>query len=191
MSFSRVQIQSSRANDRATYNAAIERRPMGLPRVFFTALVLLFGMLMYYVAMHYVPALSNPRKVLRLATETATIPTGPNTFEFKEPSALETLMGPYYNLFILDRAYMKAGESIQIKYEIPKGATVQLDIVQCNRIWVVEIFNCDIVNQFSSTKTNHRGIATYALGDSGFYHFRHRVDGLGETGKYRLIWERL
>jgi hypothetical protein len=86
---------------------------------------------------------------------------------------------------------MKAGESIQIKYEIPKGATVQLDIVQCNRIWVVEIFNCDIVNQFSSTKTNHRGIATYALGDSGFYHFRHRVDGLGETGKYRLIWERL
>ena len=94
MSFSRVQIQSSRNRDRAIYSDAIERKPMGLTRVFFTAIVILFGTLMYYVAMHYVPALSNPRKVLRLATETATLPTGANEFEFGEPSKFETLMGP-------------------------------------------------------------------------------------------------
>lgn len=191
MSFSRVQIQSCRSRDRAIYSAAAERKPMGLTRVFFTALVILFGALMYYVAMHYLPALSNPRKVLRLATETATLPTGSDEFTFKEPSAFETLMGPYYSLFAMDRSYMRAGESVQIKYEIPEGSTVQLDIVQCARVWVVEIFDCDIVNQFSVTKTARRGISTYALGDSGFYHFRHRIDGLKEADNYRLTWKRV
>lgn len=190
MSFSRVKIQSTRARDRVIYSAASERKPMGLTRVFFTALVILFGTLMYYVAMHYVPALSNPRKVLRLATETATLPSGATEFKFEEPSAFESLMGPYYRLFTQDRTYIRAGESIQIKYEIPEGAVVHLDIVQCNRIWVIEIFDCDVVNQFSSTKTTQRGISTYELGDSGFYHFRHRIEGMDPTSNYRLIWER-
>ena len=191
MSFSRINLHSSREHDRMIYSAALERKPMGLLRVFFTALVILFSALMYYVTMHYVPALANPRKVLRLATETATLPPGVNDFELDDPSAFENLMGPYYGLFAMDRSYMRAGESIKIKYEIPEGATVQLDIVQCRRIWVIEIFNCDVVSQFSATKTTRRGIATYALGDSGFYHFRHRVDGLEDKDSYRLFWERL
>lgn len=190
MSFSRIQLQSSRERDRKIYSAAKERRPMGLARVFFSALVLLFAGFMYYVAMHYVPVLSNPRKILRLATETATLPPGTNEFDFEEASAFEKLLGPYYNLFALDRSYMRAGESIQIKYEIPEGTTVQLDIVQCRRVWAIEIFNCDVVSQFSATKTNRKGIASYALGDPGFYHFRHTVNGLKDSDTYQLTWER-
>lgn len=145
---------------------------------------------MYYVAMHYVPALANPRQILKLATESQTLPPSEVDFKFEDQSALEKIMGPYYNLFALDRAYMRAGESIAIKYDLPQNATAHLDIVQCRRFWVIEIFNCKVVSQFGTSKTAGQGIATFALKDPGFYHFRHRVDGLDETQSYRLIWER-
>jgi len=191
MSLTRVQFQSNRTNDRQIYKAAAERKPMGSMRVLSTACVILFGMFMYYVAMHYVPALSNPKTVLRFATENATLPPEETEFDFDEASALEKLLGPYYSLFILDRSYMRAGESIKIQYEIPEGSTVNLDIVQCRRVWVIEIFRCDVVSQFSTEKKARRGISTYALGDAGFYHFRHKVSGAKDTESYRLIWQRV
>lgn len=191
MSLSRLNIQSSREHDRKIYSAIPERRPMGFARVFFTALVILFGMFMYYIAMHYVPALANPRKVVRLATETATLPVSASEFDFEEVSSLEKLLGPYYSLFALDRSYMHANETIRIKYELPEGATVQLDILQCRRVWAVEIFHCSVVDQFTTKKKSGRGMANYALGDSGFYHFRHKVEGLNETDTYRLVWQRV
>jgi len=191
MSFSRVQLQSRLAHDRVIYDAAAERKPMGLTRGIFTSIVILFGAFMYYIAMHYVPALANPGKVVRFANQGGTLPPGVNEFEFEDPSALEQLLRPYFKLFVLDRSYMRAGEAIEIRYEIPEGTTVDLDIVQCRRIWVVEIFKCDIVNQFTVTKKTRRGIATYALGNHGFYHFRHRVNGLKAEDHYRLVWERV
>jgi len=191
MSFSRVQLQSNRDQFRLDYAVADSRKPMGFLRIISSAVVILFSVFMYYIAMHYIPALANPRKILRLATESSTLPPASNAGDFKEASTLEKLMGPYFKPFVMDRAYMRAGESIKIRYQIPEGTTVRLDIVQCRRIWAIEIFHCDIVSQFTVEKQNPRGISTYALGSPGFYHFRHRIEGLEETETYRLVWERI
>jgi len=102
------------------------------------------------------------------------------------------LLGPYYNsLFARDRSYMRSGEEIQIKYDVPLTATLQLDIVQCERFLVVEIFNCTVLTDLKIEKKPGRGIATFKLGSEGFYHFRHKVVGLTETDTYRIIWERI
>ncbi len=191
MSFSRVQLKSSREHDRQAYHPQPQRERLGLPRVVFSAISLLFAASMYYVAMHYIPALASPSKTIRFATETETIPKGITEFDIKPPSAFEKLLGPYFKLFALDRAYMRSGETIQIKFDIPQTTTVDLDIVQCRRIWVIEIFNCKVISQFTSQKGPGRGIATFTLGDDGFYHFRHRVNGLAPTDTYRLVWERV
>jgi len=164
---------------------------MGLPRVFMSAAAILFGTFMYYVAMHYVPALASPQKMVRLATESQTIPVGIQEFQIEDPSIIEKLLGPYYSLFALDRSYKGRGETIQIKFDVPETAIVHLDIVQCRRIWAVEIFKCKVIKQFGTTKGPGRGIAKFKLGDEGFYHFRHRIDGLSDTDTYRVIWERV
>lgn len=191
MSFTRVNLQSTRERDREIYKSAEQFRPMGRVRVFFSALVLLFGAFMYYIAMHYIPVLAKPHGTVRIATESQILPSGTSEFEIGEASTLEKLMGPYYKLFSLDRSYMRAGESIKIKYEIPETATVNLDIVQCRRLWVIEIFHCGVVSQFNTQKDSPRGMATYALGQPGFYHFRHEVLGLSDGETYRLVWERV
>lgn len=191
MSFTRVKLQSRREHDRLIYNQQAPGKTIGLPRVFLTAATLLFAAFMYYVAMHYVPALASPRQIFRLATETETIPKGESEFDIAPASTFEKLMGPYYKLFALDRTYMRRGETIKIKFDIPRTSTVDLHILQCKRFWVVEIFKCTPINQFSSQKGPGRGIATFKLGDEGFYHFRHQVNGLNETDKYRLVWERV
>lgn len=146
---------------------------------------------MYYVAMHYIPALASPGKTIRVATETRIVPKNETQFDIEPLSAFEKILGPYHKLFAMDRAYMRGGETIQIKFDIPQTTTVDLDIVQCRRIWVIEIFNCKVMSQFTSQKGPGRGIATFTLGDDGFYHFRHRVNGLNPSDTYLLVWERL
>ena len=192
MSFSKITLQTSRHYDQHTHSPQIAKKRMGLPRVIFTAFAISFAGFMYFVAMHYVPELSSPRKILRFATETKTIPVNTNDFELDDPTVFQKLLGPYYNsLFARDRSYMRSGEEIQIKYDVPLTATLQLDIVQCERFLVVEIFNCTVLTDLKIEKKPGRGIATFKLGSEGFYHFRHKVVGLTETDTYRIIWERI
>lgn len=189
MSFSRLKLQSHRDVDQQTFNP--DKPPMSLPRVFFTALSLLFAVFMYYIAMHYVPALAGPSKTIRFADDFITAPSNLDEFEFEELSSFKKSLGSYSGLFGIDRNYMRSGESIKIKYEIPEGTTVHLDIIQCRRVLVIEVFKCDPVNKFSTQKNISRGITVYDLSGRGFYHFRHRVEGLEETDSYRLVWERV
>ena len=191
MSLARVSLRSNREHDQKTYGTDIKGRPMGVTRVLSTILIILLLAFLYYIATHYIPALANPRKAVRLATETSTAPFDPNEFDFEDPSFFEKLLGSHYSHFALTRSYMGDNETIRVKYELPEGATVKLEIVQCSRFWAVEIFNCNAINQFTTKNKSGRGIANYALGDSGFYHFRHTVYGLNEADGYRLIWDRV
>lgn len=171
-------------NDRS---AIRQRKKMGLTRSIFSGLSLLFGGGMIYVALHYIPAFVQPKQVLQFATgDSAAL----KTYDFDRKSKLHEIFGPYVKLFHMDRAYMKAGQKINIKYDLPEGASARLDIVQCRREWVVEIFKCDVVSRFDSRTKRQRGVESFALNDSGFYHFRQTVSGVAEGEPYRIIWER-
>ncbi len=142
---------------------------------------------MIYVAMHYIPAFVQPKQVLKFATGDA---PAMNTYDFDRKSKLYEFFGPYIKLLHMDRAYMKPGQSINIKYDLPKGAHAQLDIVQCRRAWVIEIFKCDVVSQFTTKTKRQSGVESFELKQGGFYHFRETAIGIPAGEPYRIVWER-
>lgn len=164
-----------------------QRKQMGYLRSIFTALSLLFGAFMIYVAMHYLPALIQPKKILKIATgESAAI----NTYNFERKSKLHGIISPYVKMFQLDRAYMGVGQDINVKYDLPRGAYADLQIVQCRRAWVVEIFKCQVVSRFDTRTKRQRGIESFTLKAGGFYHFKQTVNGVPEDEPYRIVWQR-
>lgn len=194
MALTRVKLQSTRELDLQTYYfhppAEPKVRKSGLSRVVFTSLTFLLAAFMFYVAMHYVPALTSPSKTIRFATDSQTIPSQSTATENQGGSILSKIAAPYQNLFLLDRAYLRSGETVQITFDLPETATVDLRIVQCKRMWVVEIFHCNVLSEFTSQKGPGKGLVKYTLGDAGFYHFRHKINNLQPTDSYSLVWER-
>lgn len=171
-------------NDRT---AIRQRKQMGYIRTIFSALSLLFGGFMIYVAMHYIPAFVQPSKILKIATGE---PASSNTYDYDRKSKIYDVFGPYVEVFKLERAYLQAGQSINIKYDLPKGAYADLEIVQCRRAWVIEIFDCRVASKFSTKTSNSRGVESFSLKDGGFYHFRQVVSGVPEGETYRITWQR-
>lgn len=171
-------------NDRSLIE---NRRKLGLTRTIFSGVSLLMGASMFYVAMHYIPAFVNPKKVLQIASGDST-PT--QTFDFEEQSKMRKVFGSYADLFHLNRAYMKPGQSISFKYDLPEGAHARLDIVQCSRAWVLEIFKCNVVGQYNSQTKRQRGIESFELKQGGFYHFNQKLVGIPVGENYSIAWER-
>lgn len=171
-------------NDRGSIR---QRKKMGLTRTIFSSMSLLLGGGMIYVSMHYIPAFVQPKQILKFATgDSAAL----QTYDFDRKSKLHSAFGPYIKLFHLDRAYMKPGQSIDIKYDLPKGAYANLDIVQCRRAWVLEIFKCDVVGRFNTKTKRKSGIESFALKQGGFYYFKHEAINIPGGEPYRIVWER-
>lgn len=156
-------------------------------RSLFSGGSLLFGASMIYVGLHYIPAFVQPKQILKFASGDS---AGMKTYDFDRKSKVHQIFGPYIALFHLDRAYMKPGQSINIKYDLPKGAYAQLDIVQCRRAWVIEIFKCDVVGQFNARTKRQSGVESFRLSHGGFYHFKEQAIGVPEGEAYRIMWER-
>jgi len=171
-------------NDRT---AMRQRKQMGYLRTVFSAFSLLFGGFMIYVSMHYIPAMVQPQKILKFASE-STVHT--QTYDFDRKSKAYKIFGPYIEMFKLERAYMRPGQSVEIKYDLPSGASAKLDIYQCRRAWIVEIFDCRVVSKFSTKTKKRTGVASFALKQGGFYHFKQDVVGVPEGESYRIVWER-
>ena len=171
-------------NDRT---AIRQRQQMGMLRSIFSAMSLLFGGFMVYIALHYIPAFVRPAKVLKIATgdHPAT-----STYDYDRNSKFHDIVGPYVKMFHLDRTYMQAGQSINIKYDLPTGAHADLEIIQCKRAWVVEIFNCRVIGKFATRTRNQSGIESFALEQAGFYHLRQNVVGVRDSEPYRITWQR-
>ncbi len=171
-------------NDRGTLR---RRKKMGLTRALFSGLSLLLGASMIYVGLHYIPAFVQPKQILKFASGDS---AAMKTYDFDRNSKTHELFGPYIELFNMDRAYMKPGQSINIKYDLPRGAYANLDIVQCRRAWVVEIFKCDVVSRFNTKTKRQRGVESFALKQGGFYYFKQETIGVPEGEPYRIVWER-
>ena len=168
-------------------SAIHQRRRMGISRIIFSALSLLFGGGMIYVSMHYIPAFIQPQQVLKFAAGNQ---GAVKTHRLDRQSGIQQIFGPFIQLFHLDRTYLQAGQKLEVKYDLPVGAHVDVEIVQCERFWVIEVFRCRIISRFNAQTENHSGISSYAFEQAGFYHYSHRVTGLPSGEPYRVIWKR-
>lgn len=171
-------------NDRT---AARQRKQMGYIRSLFSALSLLFGGLMIYVGFHYIPAFVNPSQVIKLASNHGVSSTSP---ALKEESPFGNIIGPYIDMFTMDRAYINGGQSVEVKYNLPSGAKMDIIIRQCRRLWVVEIFECQIVSEQKLRIDSRRGKQSFTLPQTGFYHFHENITLANPKDNYRVIWAR-
>ncbi len=171
-------------NDRT---AARQRKQMGYLRSIFSGLSLLFGGLMIYVGLHYIPAFFNPSQIIKLASSDTARPAKAG---LERDSIFGSIIGPYIDMFQLERAYMQAGQSVEVRYNLPKGAKMDVAIRQCRRLWIVEIFECQVVSEKIIRIDGTRGTQSFMLPNTGFYYFQERVQLPNPNENYRIIWAR-
>lgn len=171
-------------NDRT---AARQRKQMGYIRSLFSAVSLLFGGLMIYVGLHYIPAFVSPSQVIKLASNTG---ISAQSTGLEKESPFGKVLGPYIDMFSLDRAYINGGQSVEIKYNLPNGAVMDVIIRQCRRLWVVEIFECQIVSEQTLRISGQRGKQSFTLPQTGFYHFQETISLANPRDNYRVVWAR-
>lgn len=160
---------------------------VSLFRRLFSAVLLSLSAIIVFVGLYYIPAFVQPKQIISIASGD---PAALKTYDFDRKSKANELFGSFSKLFHMDRAYMKPGHSINIKYDLPKGAYANLNIVQCRQAWVVEIFKCDAVSQFSTKTKRQSGVESFALKQGGFYYFQHETVGIPAGEPFRIVWER-
>ena len=93
-------------------------------------------------------------------------------------------------MFHMERAYVTAGQEVSIRYNLPTGAKLDIAIHQCRRVWVVEIFKCQIVDEQIVQIKGTKGSQKFKLPNTGFYHFSERVQLRDSSENYRIMWTR-
>ena len=171
-------------NDRT---AARQRKQMGYLRSIFSALSLLFGGLMIYIGLHYIPAFVQPAKVLKFASS-GSLQSGQTSLDRKSPFG--SVIGPYIDMFNMDRSYMQAGQGVDVRYNLPPGAKMDISIRQCRRLWVIEIFRCQIMSEQVIRVNGTAGTQSFTLPQTGFYYFAEDVRLPNPNDDFRVIWQR-
>lgn len=161
-----------------------QAKQMGYIRSIFSAISLLFGALMIYVTLHYLPAFLQPQKILGMTDTQLT------SARLKDEGPIRKLMGPYADLFTMKRTYLRSGQTIQAQYAMPPGAVMTLKIKQCRSLWIVEVFECQVVSKQSIRITNPTGSKSFQFPETGFYHFDESVKLPKGKGDYRVVWVR-
>jgi len=168
--------------------AAARRRgkSIGLGRTFGSAVSLLIGGFMCYVALHYIPAYLGTHKILAMSN------INDSASRLVDDGSQKSKMMRYLDLFKIKRAYLRSGQSIQVQYALPEGAVMDIYIKRCRPALILEIFDCQVVSEKTAQIVNDKvGTQRFMFQDKGFYLFDERVtlkDGTPQ--KYRVVWSR-
>ena len=136
------------------------------------------GLASCYVAMFYVPSLINVKKALAIST--------PESQSARLDHRKDNVLTPYLKMFEMKRAYMRAGQSLNAQYNLPRGQQLDLEIVKCRSAVVVEVFRCDPVGVQRISLAAGTGAHQIRIPESGFYHFQE----VGSATDYRVVWKR-
>ena len=175
------------SDDEHSFHKRVKNKEsIGIARAIFSGLSLSFGVIMCYIAMHYVPAYVQTHKII----SSTNIDTSPKRLENKGP--IRKIFGPYIDAFSLQRTYLRKDQEIQAQFILPKGATLDLSISQCRRMFAIEILKCDVVMQHDVKVSNELiGTKAFQFPGKGFYHFNHKVTFANNTpADYKVVWTR-
>jgi len=161
-------------------------KPMGYRRLVISAISLLTGLGMVYVAMHYIPAILQNPADLTVETEQT---EGRDTLAMT--SKYGPVLGPYMDAFFIKRTYLEAGQIIQVRYNLPTGSSLDLGFQQCKRSFALEVFKCKPLAEKTINIPNaEAGTREFAFPQTGFYHFDEKVTLPKSDMPYRIVWSR-
>jgi len=163
-----------------------KRRSMSDRRLLVTAAALIIGLCLSYISLFYLPSLMSNRSVLAVSTQDKTLPK----IDYSEN---RTVLSPLFDLFHVQRGYFRAGQSLQVDYNIPAGYSADLSIKSCKGLYLLEALNCNPVVISSRVVTGpKRGVNRFAAPENGFYIYESQVlEGSGEDVPYSIVWRRV
>ncbi len=182
-----------RRDERTSYNEVrgISTK-RGSARYYMSIIVLVMATVMFYVSAHYIGAFVNVNKAIAMSGTSQS-----DSIAHKEIyRRIAHIIGvPDYK-----RVYLRSGQAIEAQYELPDGAQIELEIMQCKQRPILEVFKCKAIAQSTSIiKDRRSGSHEIQVGKSGFYYFSAKVSPpelenkyseAGIKSDYSLIWRR-
>lgn len=162
-----------------------EKPKMSLLRLLGTAASISLGLAVCFSGLHYIPTLLKPTQIV----DTVSSPGERSLLDIDRNRIKD--VGIYAQSFLLRRTYLRAGQGLSVHYNLPENTTLDLTIKQCRRMFVIEVFRCDIVTEKTvrvEGRTN--GSRTLRFSQPGFYHFDETLTLADPDDKYRLVWVR-
>lgn len=163
-----------------------KRRSMSDRRLLATAAALIIGLCLSYISLFYLPPMLSNRSVLAVTTQDKTLPK----IDYDKH---RTVFSPFFDLFHVQRGYFRAGQTLQVDYNIPAGYSAVLNIKSCEGLYLLEAVSCEPV-MISSREIigPKRGINRFTAPKNGFYIYESQVvEGAGEDLPYSVAWRRV
>jgi len=161
------------------------KKKIGFFRSVGSAISLILGGAMFYIALHYVPAYLGLQKIIAFSK----LDTSASRLAKDGPSSL---LSAYIDPFRLKRTYLRQGQSIQVQYALPDDAELEILVNQCKAAFIVEIFKCDVISQETSFVKNDKvGTLKFKFQDAGFYVFDEVITQTKTPHEsFRVVWSR-
>lgn len=184
-SYSRQSSHDERLTALETRHGAVNRQRLGFRRTLGSAVSIIIGLTLCYAGLHYIPTLLRPSHVI----DTVALPAKKSMLDIDRNRMQR--FGAYAESFLLRRTYLRAGQGITVHYSLPEGATLDLRVKQCRRMFIGEVFHCTPVSQQTvRIENNTKGKRTLKFAEPGFYHFDETVNLLSPDQPFELIWVR-
>ena len=97
----------------------------------------------------------------------------------------------YLNYLLMNQGYLKVGQGVNVNYQMPPGAELNLNVIKCSGPAVVEIYSCrgTIIKTLKVTQDSKMFDLT--IGESGFYKFEQTLtDTSPKNSSYKVVWKR-
>ncbi len=171
------------------------KRPTTFRRMYFSVLILLTGVFCLYTSLFYASAFYDIGQTVGLSQVTRAQQVR-NTILKTPPKGKRTVLSPFFDIFTLNRIYMRKGQTIQASYSVPAGTRLTLKIKLCKSWPVLEVYKCSFVSEQKKIVRNRRaGTITFRVSEPGFYYFA--AEGIQYPKKdmklyrdFQVIWRR-
>lgn len=172
MTFSSIRVTENQSSSR-------DDRSMSNGRLLGTAFSLFLGMFFVYTSIFYVPAFLNIRGAFGIS----------GAHSLAKAKSSKSPLSPFMNLLNMDRAYLAAGQGVDVHYNLARGTKAELVFYKCQTMPVVEVFSCDpiIVDRIPLGR-KRSGQKSLKVKSNGFYAFKIITEAA--PGNYQIAWQR-
>ncbi len=172
MSFSSIKINEVPTSMRPD-------RSMSNGRLLGSALSLILGLFLAYASIFYVPAFFNIRGAFGIS----------GAHPMAKAKSSKSPLQPFIDLINMDRTYLTAGQSVDVRYNFASGSKAELVFYKCQTLPIMEVFNCNpIVVDRISISHSRSGQKSLRIKSNGFYAFE--VVTNTAPSKYHIAWQR-
>lgn len=183
-----VMVSDARFNIHEASRLATERS-VSNKRLMSTGLALLLGSFLVFSSLFYIPAYKSKPTMVKISTPNGVTSNG----EKEAKPDMTPGLTPFMEHLLLNRGYMRAGQTVSTSYVLPAGTRLKLVVTKCAGPAVVEVYSCGgTVVQAIEIGTRLEGKLDFIVQSKGFYHFTEEVIELSTSSpEYNVEWKRL